>query len=133
MLSAVDLDVAHVTTPPDSHCSLTVRALTAGAHAIVEKPVAMTTAETLALYDSPLLMPCFQRMTDVVQGGGLVDPMTQMLSQVATKKLRRYPGLRNFVRQFYDAVLRYAPVPVDRVNALSCARITDVAHGAVAS
>jgi predicted dehydrogenase len=290
MLSAVDLDVIHVTTPPDSHYSVAVKALTAGAHVIVEKPMAMTTVETLALYDmadrcgrllavdhSVLLMPCVQQMTEVVRGGGLGEPisfdcyfghaekqgaipyrdpfhwayrmpggvllnlithpaslmcevlgepveirsttlsrnvlphdvgdllhvsatfgaslgsftismghgnadrvavlrleggtvttdlsrqvttvrahrgpsniidkmvggygigvahtvgMTQMLSQVATKKLRRDPGLRNFVHQFYDAVLRDAPIPVDRANAISCARITDVALGEVAS
>ena len=88
MLSAVDLDVIHVTTPPDSHYSVTVKALTAGAHVIGEKPMAVTTAETLAFYDiadqngrllavdhSALLMPCVQQMTGVVRGGGLGDPI----------------------------------------------------------
>jgi predicted dehydrogenase len=41
MLQEVEPDVVHVTTPPQSHFDLTMDALAAGAHVIVEKPAAV--------------------------------------------------------------------------------------------
>ena len=40
MLEEVRPDVVHITTPPSSHFSLAMDALAAGAHVIVEKPLA---------------------------------------------------------------------------------------------
>ena len=41
MLSSVQLDVVHVTTPAASHFTLALDALRAGAHVIVEKPITL--------------------------------------------------------------------------------------------
>ncbi len=49
MLREARPDVVHVTTPPTSHFKLTVDALEAGAHVIVEKPITATLAEVNAL------------------------------------------------------------------------------------
>lgn len=49
MLAQVAPEVVHVCTPPSSHVALAERALRCGAHAIVEKPVAATAAETAQL------------------------------------------------------------------------------------
>lgn len=88
MLNSVDLDVVHVTTPPDSHYRLAMEALDAGAHVIVEKPMALTTADAMAIFEradragrlvdvdhSLLLMPCVEAMIAVVRDGGLGEPI----------------------------------------------------------
>jgi predicted dehydrogenase len=42
-------DVVHITTPPQSHVALAARAMDAGAHVYVEKPLAMDTAGAAAI------------------------------------------------------------------------------------
>ena len=42
MLRNHSIDVVHITTPPQSHLSLALKAFEAGAHVLVEKPVAPT-------------------------------------------------------------------------------------------
>lgn len=51
MLADTRPDVVHVLTPPKSHVPLTRDALDAGAHVVVEKPIAATAAEAARLYD----------------------------------------------------------------------------------
>ncbi len=46
------VDVVHILTPPASHASLTLRALAAGCHVFVEKPLATTVAECDAIADA---------------------------------------------------------------------------------
>lgn len=50
-LTATDLDVVHVCTPTASHSDLVARALSAGCHVLVEKPLARSLAETRDLLD----------------------------------------------------------------------------------
>jgi len=45
-------DVVHVCTPPDTHADLAVRALSAGAAVLVEKPLALSRAETALIADA---------------------------------------------------------------------------------
>ena len=45
MLEAVRPDVVHVLTPPSSHTELAVDAMRAGAHVLVEKPMALSVAD----------------------------------------------------------------------------------------
>jgi predicted dehydrogenase/nucleoside-diphosphate-sugar epimerase len=45
MLTAERPDVVHVTTPPATHAAVTIQALRAGAHVLVEKPMALTVEE----------------------------------------------------------------------------------------
>jgi predicted dehydrogenase len=49
MLDEIKPDTVHVTTPPTSHFKLAMDALNAGAHAIVEKPIAMQYDQCIAL------------------------------------------------------------------------------------
>jgi len=51
MLSSEQLDVIHICTPLDSHFQLVSQAITAGVHVFVEKPLAMTAAETQTLLE----------------------------------------------------------------------------------
>ncbi len=49
MLDAEKPDVLHITTPPQSHLSIATRAAARGCHVFVEKPLAMSLAETRQL------------------------------------------------------------------------------------
>lgn len=51
MLEVVRPDVVHVLTPPHTHCGVVADCLMAGAHVIVEKPVAPTNGEFRALWE----------------------------------------------------------------------------------
>jgi predicted dehydrogenase len=48
-LLALGPDVVHILTPPDSHATLAMEALRAGAHVFVEKPMAMSEQECIAM------------------------------------------------------------------------------------
>ncbi len=52
MLARAKPDVVHVLTPPHTHVRLVGDCLAAGAHVVVEKPVAPTHAEFLTLWDA---------------------------------------------------------------------------------
>jgi predicted dehydrogenase len=49
MLATAQLDIVSICTPPTSHCALTIQALEAKAHVLVEKPMAPTVAECNAM------------------------------------------------------------------------------------
>lgn len=51
MLRSEQMDVVHITTPPQSHVQLTEKAVQAGCHVFVEKPLAMTCPEARHLID----------------------------------------------------------------------------------
>jgi len=51
MLESERPDVVHITTPPASHLPLATRALEAGCHVYVEKPLTPTASETTALVE----------------------------------------------------------------------------------
>jgi predicted dehydrogenase len=52
MLARAKPDVVHILTPPHTHARLVADCLSAGAHVVVEKPVAPTHAEFLSLWDA---------------------------------------------------------------------------------
>jgi len=49
LLDEVRPDVVHVCTPPATHAAIAIRALEAGAHVLVEKPLALSAADGLRL------------------------------------------------------------------------------------
>ena len=51
MLAAHICDAVHILTPPDSHAALAKKCLNAGVHCLVEKPVALSAAETQDIRD----------------------------------------------------------------------------------
>lgn len=52
MLAHERLDVVHITTPPGVHLALTRQCVAAGAHVFLEKPLALTAAESRVLIDA---------------------------------------------------------------------------------
>jgi predicted dehydrogenase len=51
LLGREDVDIVYIATPPATHLALAVRALEAGKHVLVEKPMAMTSQEVTTLFD----------------------------------------------------------------------------------
>jgi len=81
-------DVVHITTPPQSHLALGVKAMDAGAHVYVEKPLTLNHADSQLLVDharrtnrkltigySYLFDPPAIRMRELVAAGKLGDPI----------------------------------------------------------
>lgn len=84
MLESVHIDVAHITTPPQSHFPLTKLCLEAGCNVYVEKPFTINTAEAEALIQlatsnnlkitvghNAQFSPAAIRMRQLVKGGYL--------------------------------------------------------------
>ena len=88
MLLREALDVVHITTPPQSHLPLTCMAASAGCHALVEKPLALTYSDAKCLIDTMEragrkltinYWPNFERpaldLREMVASGVLGDPV----------------------------------------------------------
>lgn len=87
LINDEDVDAIYIATPPDSHPDLTIRALNAGKPVLVEKPIALTVAESDAMIaasrenDVPLMvayyrraLPRFEKLREIVQGGKIGEP-----------------------------------------------------------
>jgi len=79
-------DVVHVITPPPTHAAVAVRVLQAGIHALVEKPMALTTEEArqmlraaetsgakLGTVHNYLFKPSIRRARELVAAGAIGD------------------------------------------------------------
>lgn len=88
MMAAQNCDVVHILTPPHLHRDLTIQALRAGAHVLVEKPFATSaedaaemlgcarqTGRCLAVNHNFLGLPSFRRLQDTLDRGllGRID------------------------------------------------------------
>lgn len=84
MIAAGVCDAVHILTPPSSHGDLTLQALRAGLHVLVEKPVALSGEEAeemraaaadagkvLAAGHNFLGLPSYERLKTMMQGGAL--------------------------------------------------------------
>ena len=84
MLDATRPDIVDICTPPRTHAPLTIRSLEAGAHVLVEKPMAIDTREcdemiaaaeragrTICVGHSDLFYPSFLTMRRLVSEGGI--------------------------------------------------------------
>ena len=146
MLARARPDVVHILTPPHTHVKLVADCLAAGAHVIVEKPVAPTHAEFLALYaaagragrqlvedhnyrfNRPVL-----EIERLAHGGALgtifeVDVRMALAVRNAGSRYmdaclphpsHRLPcgALHEFISHLCYLALRFLPEPIDRVGA----------------
>ncbi|MCR9126519.1 MAG: NAD-dependent epimerase/dehydratase family protein [Rhodobacteraceae bacterium] len=84
MIANAGLDAVHILTPPDSHRNLAVACAEAGLHVLVEKPVAVSAAETaemvaagqkadrlMAAGHNFLGMPGYERLKQAARSGAL--------------------------------------------------------------
>jgi predicted dehydrogenase/nucleoside-diphosphate-sugar epimerase len=88
-LLASGVDVVHVLTPPAFHAALSIQALEAGVHVLVEKPMAETpeqcermmaaassSGRTLGVVHSGRLDPIVLRGVEIVRGGGIGEVLS---------------------------------------------------------
>lgn len=81
-------DALHITTPPQSHLAVASRALAAGCHVYVEKPLTLNYADSLALVQcaeqanrkltigySHLFSPAAMRLRELIEQGVLGEPV----------------------------------------------------------
>ncbi|HWZ61738.1 MAG TPA: bi-domain-containing oxidoreductase [Steroidobacteraceae bacterium] len=103
MLASSDASIVVIATRHDSHASLTLRALAAGKHTFVEKPLALTQQELDAVAAAaagrsgtsrPLLMVGFNRRfaPHVVRMKSLLEPMREPKSIVITVNAGALPA-----------------------------------------
>jgi predicted dehydrogenase len=97
-------DVFHICTPTGSHVDLTVRAIAAGRHVLVEKPLAATAAETEQLFDLALAR------------GVLLCPVYQFLFQPGVQRaltlISDIEPVRDVQMTFWSAGARTGPAAV---------------------
>lgn len=87
LINDPDVNAVYVATPPNSHADLTIRALNAGKSVLVEKPMALNTAEceamiaaanennaslTVAYYRRAL--PRFEKLRSIIESGKIGTP-----------------------------------------------------------
>jgi predicted dehydrogenase len=86
MLEAEQLDVVDICSPPRTHAELAIRSLKAGAHALIEKPMAINTEECdqilavaqengrkICVAHSDLFYPSFLKAREIVKQGSIGD------------------------------------------------------------
>ena len=86
MLEAEQLDVVDICSPPRTHAELAIRSLKAGAHALIEKPMAINTEECdqilavaqengrkICVAHSDLFYPSFLKAREIVKQGTIGD------------------------------------------------------------
>ena len=86
MLESEQLDVVDICSPPRTHAELAIRSLKAGAHALIEKPMAINTEECdqilavaqengrkICVAHSDLFYPSFLKAREIVKQGSIGD------------------------------------------------------------
>lgn len=131
-LAGLDIQVAHVLTPPDLHVPVTRRLLEAGIAAFVEKPFALSSREArelaalaeargvpLAVNHNNLHHPAFTRLLDWVRAGriGRVEHVRICLS-VPLAQLDAGDFSHWMFRSPENIVFEQAPHPLSQLHAL---------------
>lgn len=91
MLAAEDLDLVSIATPPGTHCALTVEALKAGVHVIVEKPMAPSLEECDRMLDAQRRSG---RLLSVVAQNRFRDDLAQLKAVLETGRIGRIAHAR---------------------------------------
>lgn len=145
-LSDPSLDLVLVTTEPTRHASVARRALAAGHHVLVDKPVATSAqaARDLAAaavrhpgqvsgYVHRLFHPAAERARSLIDSGAVGLPMqleatwisaNDVLQEgaqvVVDRELSGGGELRNFLGYPLDLILWLTGLPVSRIHAVAC-------------
>lgn len=91
LLAAEDLDLVSIATPPGTHCELTVQALEAGVHVIVEKPMAPSLEECDRMLEAQRRSG---RLLSVVAQNRFRDDLAQLKAVLETGKIGRIAHAR---------------------------------------
>ena len=129
MLTEQRIDAVHILTPPDSHHALAKKALEAGVHVFVEKPMCVSAAEcddllavaraaglTIGVNHSMIYIPAYERLRDYVRKGdlGAIDYLA--INHLSELGVMRFGPFDNWiVREPGNALLEIGPHPVSEL------------------
>ena len=104
IIHATDIDAVYIATLTDTHCDYTLRCAAAGKPVYVEKPMAMTHSQCVAMIDAcraagvPLwvgyyrrALPRFLKVRDLVESGA-IGPVRMVLRACCSVRLRPSDG-----------------------------------------
>ncbi|MGP9614704.1 Gfo/Idh/MocA family protein [Brachybacterium sp. AOP42-B2-9] len=91
MLASEHLDLVSIATPPGTHCALTVQALEAGVHVIVEKPMAPSLEECDRMLEAQRRSG---RLLSVVAQNRFRNDLAQLKAVLETGKIGRIAHAR---------------------------------------
>ncbi|MFW9964728.1 MAG: Gfo/Idh/MocA family protein [Candidatus Sifarchaeia archaeon] len=74
------IDAIHIVTPPDTHFSIGNKALSAGKHVLIEKPLAMTTQECDILIDKSEKNSCILMVGHIFRYHPAIRKLAELLS-----------------------------------------------------
>ena len=75
------IDVVHIATTPGTHAELAIKALAAGKHVLVEKPLATTAHDAAAMVDAAAAHERRLAVNMMMRYGPLVEPMLAVIGQ----------------------------------------------------
>jgi len=97
-LADKNVDIVSIATPPSSHKELAIKTLRAGKHALVEKPLALTTADAEEIKRVSEDTGKLATVNFVIRWNPLVEMLKEIVDAQVLGKLRRV-DLRNYAMQ----------------------------------
>ena len=98
LLADPNVEIVSVATPPSSHKDLAIKALRAGKHVLVEKPVALTEADALEIKQTAEETGRIATVDFVLRYNRIVETLRDIVHSEVFGKLRRV-DLRNYAMQ----------------------------------
>lgn len=98
LLADPSVDIVSVATPPSTHRDLAIRAMQAGKHVLVEKPIALTEQDALLIKRVAEETGRVTTVNFVLRFNAIVEKLRQIVRTEALGKLRRV-DLRNYAMQ----------------------------------
>jgi predicted dehydrogenase len=159
MLELEHLDVVHITTPPAAHLALTRQCVAAGAHVLLEKPLALNANDSAALIEAvesagrrmsinywpnfdPPALDFKQKLADGVIGDpvhveafigyDLAGPYGQALMSDPAHWVNRLPGklFQNMMDHIFNRIVPFLPSSPPEIHAYAYKRRQTVANNA---
>ena len=97
-LADQDVDIVSIATPPDSHKELAIRAMRAGKHALVEKPLALSASDAQAVSEVADETRSVVTVNFVLRYNPIVETLREIVQSEVLGKVRRL-DLRNYAMQ----------------------------------
>ena len=98
LLADPNVEIVSVATPPSSHKDLAIKAMRAGKHVLVEKPIALTEADALEIKQAAEETDRIASVNFVLRYNRIVEALREVARSEVFGKLRRV-DLRNYAMQ----------------------------------
>ncbi|MCE5315179.1 MAG: Gfo/Idh/MocA family oxidoreductase [Armatimonadota bacterium] len=98
LLADADVDIVSIATPPSTHHDLSIQAMRAGKHVLIEKPLALTESDGLAIKQVAEETGRVATVNFVLRYNPIVEVLRDITQSEVFGKLRRV-DLRNYAMQ----------------------------------